>query len=158
MYLCAYHSYINPFEREMTISAGCSIFDFVGCLDWKSARNKTQSLLVGTTPPTWGNRSPLAAQSKVGYRTHTSVQVWVNVRDRWYIDIGTLDPFHWWAPPPGPVGRPIPWALPRRAASIHNYTIFTQQGVTRASTAGSQQRNDSSDLLNVVSEKQLAMN
>ena len=41
-----------------------------------------------SAPPIWGNKSPLAAQSKVGYR---------------------------WVPALGP------WALPRRATSIHTY-------------------------------------
>ena len=33
-------------------------------------------------------------------------------------DIG---PTFWWAPPPGPVRHPIPWAIPRRAGNLYTY-------------------------------------
>ena len=77
-----------------------------------------------TAPPIWGNRSPLAAQSKVGYGKHTqcasmSQHAWRGTDGT--RGVGTLDPFLM-APPPGPVGLPIPWAIHKgQPLYIHTY-------------------------------------
>ena len=42
-------------------------------------------------------------------------QVWI--QRGW--EIGPLED-----PPPGPIGRPFPWALHKRAASKHTYTLY----------------------------------
>ena len=76
-----------------------------------------------TAPLIWGNRSPVAAQIKVHSESANQAQVWASVRDA-----GPMVPaglghwsYFWWAPPPGPVGRPIPWAI-HRGQPLYTHT------------------------------------
>ena len=95
-------------------------------MHWKKERTRILWYGPGVTLPlySWGSRSPLAAQIKVGsenaHRVRKYDLAWVT-RYQWYRGVGILDPRSRWVPPLGPVGTPFPWASPRWATSIHTY-------------------------------------
>ena len=75
-----------------------------------------------TVPPTWGHRTPLAAQSKVG--SESALGCASTFQREWRGAVGTAGLGYWTHDPDGSLPlaqleRPIPWASPRRATSIH---------------------------------------
>ena len=88
--------------------------------------NLQQFTWFDTAPPIWGNRSPLAGQSKVGYRKHTlcastSQCAWCGTDGT--RGVGTLDPLLM-GPSPKPSWMPDPMSIFTKG-HLYTYTIPT---------------------------------
>ena len=86
--------------------------------NWLSLNLTINRAWCDSAPPLWGIRSPLAAQSKVGYRKRFA-QIWASVRDP-----GPMVPAgfgHWthlMGSSPRPSWTPLSMGTPRRATSF----------------------------------------
>ena len=99
------------------------------CNIWSSTPLCTRALNLlwarcVTVPPTWGHRTPLAAQSKVG--SESALGCASTFQREWRGAVGTAGLGYWTHDSDGSLpfaqlDRPFPWAIPRRATSIHTY-------------------------------------